>query len=122
MCLPFPLHHSLLKYHASSTILTIFVLNVSYRNARDLPPTPCPEVSDVLLPTIRVLWETADRVSWEYDYENYLADLRGRRLPRMGDILESGVEYVELEEWLAGIDGFGITIMSLVGQCRGKGH
>ena len=40
----------------------------------------------------------------------------------MGDILESGVEYVELEEWLAGIDGFGITIMSLVGQCRGKGH
>lgn len=100
------------------TMIAVYMLDGSFHYAHNIPTFTCGELQGLLLPTPTTLWQSCDRSRWEYEYENYLSDLRGRRLPKMADILSSELAYFNIEEWISRMDNFGVTVLAMVENCR----
>ncbi|CUS12225.1 unnamed protein product [Tuber aestivum] len=100
------------------TMLALYMLDGSFHYAHNIPTFTCGELNEILLPTPTALWQSRERSKWEYEYENYLSDLRGRRLPKMADILSTERTYLNIEEWVGGMDNFGVTVLAMVESCR----
>lgn len=99
-------------------MIALYMLDGSFHYAHNIPTFTCDELQEILLPTPTTLWQSRERSRWEYEYENYLSDLRGRRLPKMGDILSTDPAYLNIEEWVSGMDTFGVTVLAMVENCR----
>lgn len=99
-------------------MIALYMLDGSFHYAHNIPTFNCDELHEILLPTPTTLWQSRERTRWEYEYENYLSDLRGRRLPKMGDILLTEPAYLNIEEWVSGMDTFGVTVLAMVENCR----
>ncbi|KAG0642016.1 hypothetical protein HOY80DRAFT_1038018 [Tuber brumale] len=100
------------------TMVALYMLDGSFHYAHNIPTFTCGELNEILLPTPTILWQSRERSKWEYEYENYLSDLRGRRLPKMADILSTEPTYLNIEEWVGGMDNFGVTVLAMVESCR----
>jgi len=99
-------------------MIALYMLHGSFHYAHNIPTIRCGELREILLPTPTALWQSRDRSRWEYEYENYLSDLRGQRLPKMADILSTELAYPNIEEWVSGMDNFGVTVLAMVDNCR----
>ncbi|PWW77067.1 hypothetical protein C7212DRAFT_278367 [Tuber magnatum] len=100
------------------TMIALYMLDGSYHYAHNIPTFTCGELNEMLLPTPTTLWQSRERSKWEYEYESYLSDLRGRRLPKLADILSTDRAYLNIEEWVVGMDSFGVTVLAMVEGCR----
>ncbi|RPB04843.1 hypothetical protein L873DRAFT_1758446 [Choiromyces venosus 120613-1] len=100
------------------TMIALYMLDGSFHYARNIPTFTCSDLRDLLLPTLTTLWQSRERSKWEYEYENYLSDLRGRSLPKVADILSTESAYFSIEEWISGMDNFGVTVLAMVEESR----
>lgn len=100
------------------TLLALYMFDASWHFSRGMETLTSYELAELPLPTVRHLWEGTDRSKWEYDYEGYLTALNGQRLPRIQDAWPPNVSLAE--EWYAGMDSFGVTLLALCENCPRK--
>lgn len=99
-------------------MITLYIFDASFHHSRGLQTLTSYELGELPLPTTRDLWEGLDRTAWEIEYERYLAELKGEKLPRVQDAWSPG--NLVFGEWYSGMDSFGVTVLALSQSCKGR--
>lgn len=99
-------------------MITLYIFDASFHHSRGLQTLTSHELGELPLPTTRDLWEGIDRTAWEIEYERYLAELKGEKLPRVQDAWSPGS--LIFGEWYSGMDSFGVTVLALSQSCEGR--
>lgn len=94
----------------------MYIFDASFHHSRGLQTLTNHELGDLPLPTIKSLWECTDKAKWEWEYERYLTELKGERLPRVQDAWPPA-DSTMFESWYAGMDTFGVMVFALCQNC-----
>jgi hypothetical protein len=85
----------------------------------------CSQLEKLPLPCSKAMWEVESRSAWEYEYKNYLSNMKGGRLLQCGDLRQLskigvsslGSDIVDnLSAWSKAIDNFGAMVLVAVQQ------